>query len=167
MTVRSVVVNTRRTLATGAFKGTCNSFAASRSAVPIVSVWRALLMAGVYQDWNHRFLAKALRVFPENPLIEIDRNHAIRPPITRMYAMPEDVTRRRLSVLGAQGGVGAALRDVDDLRRGVAIDLGKLGQSRLDLKPAILPWRAGNEGATPCRASMIHRAPAVRRPVEW
>src|ERR1700722_7040295 len=40
MTVRSVVVNTRRTSATSEFKGTCNSFAASRSAVPIVSVWR-------------------------------------------------------------------------------------------------------------------------------
>ena len=150
MTVRSAVVKTRRTSATGEFSGICSNFAASRSAVPIVSVCRALVIGGIaqiLQDRNYRFLAKTFGRFAEYFFVEIDRNHAIGLLVARMHAAHEDVMRRGLAILGKQRRVGAAFRDVDDLRRGVAVDFGKVGQRGLDLEPAVLLQRAGDEGA--------------------
>ena len=55
--------------------------------------------------------------------------------------------RRRLAVFGQQRRVGAAFRNVDDLRRCVAVDLGEVGQRGLDLEPVVPLQCAGDEGA--------------------
>ena len=65
-----------------------------------------------------------------------------------MHAPHEDLICRCLAVFGQQRRVGAALRNVDDFRRSVAVNLRKVGQSGFDLEPAILFQCAGDKRAT-------------------
>ena len=103
-------------------------------------------------------LAKPPRMFAKNLLVKIDRNHAIGLLFARVHAAHEDITRRRLAVLWKQRRISTAFRDIDDLGRGVAVDLGEfIGRARSSTLSQRSCFGAPvmKRAATPCWASMI------------
>ena len=141
MTRRFGPVKTRRTSATGALTLIPRWRATSRSAVEIVSTWRAVTIFtdGIASSSGITVsLAKARRLAGEDLGVEVDVDDAVRPALVRMDAAHVDVRSAATPSLALEARHARRLVDVEDRRLGVAVHARPGSRSVVStLQPAV------------------------------